>query len=259
MRWIDARADSFETGLHQAAFVGSCAMCGQVAKCRGEVKTAARWFRQSLAGSADTGSWAFTLLVDLPGVLGMAGDATSARQALIEMIPFAEHHGFVYLKPEILLARAWVVAAEGSTSKAVAQTHQAAEVAAAQGQPAVEVSALHTAVCFGDRTVTDRLAELATRVDGPRAPAAAAHAAALAADDGAALHSASVQLEEIGALLLAADAAAAHTRHNRRGSAQAASTRAHRLTQACEGAAPPLAAVAATSTAPAPNSRHRPH
>ncbi|MBA2471327.1 MAG: LuxR family transcriptional regulator, partial [Pseudonocardiales bacterium] len=102
-----------------------------------------------------------------------------------------------------------------------------------------------------------------TQVDGPRAPAAAAHAAALATDDGAALHAASVQLEQIGALLLAVDAAAqataAHTRHNRRGSAQAASTRAHRLTQACEGAAPPLAAVAATSTAPAPNSRHRPH
>ncbi|MGA9309619.1 MAG: helix-turn-helix transcriptional regulator, partial [Pseudonocardiaceae bacterium] len=79
---------------------------------------------------------------------------------------------------------------------------------------------------------------------------AAAHAAALAADDGAALHAASVQLEEMGALLLAADAAAqaatAHARHQRRGSAQAATTRAHRLAQACEGACTPaLAALAA--------------
>jgi DNA-binding NarL/FixJ family response regulator len=109
---------------------------------------------------------------------------------------------------------------------------------------------LHTAVCFGDRTVADRLAQLATQLDGPRAPAAAAHAAALATDDGAALHAASVQLEQIGALMLAADATAqaatVHTRQGRHGSAQAATTRAHQLAQACEGArTPALAALAA--------------
>ncbi|MGB8257672.1 MAG: helix-turn-helix transcriptional regulator, partial [Pseudonocardiaceae bacterium] len=65
-----------------------------------------------------------------------------------------------------------------------------------------------------------------------------------------ALHAASVQLEQIGALLLAADAAAqaaaAHTRQDRRGSAQAATTRAHRLAQACEDVrTPALAAIAA--------------
>ena len=143
-----------------------------------------------------------------------------------------------------------MAAAEGCVSEAVALARQAAEVAAAQHQPAVEVLGLHTAVCFGDRTVADRLAQLATQVDGPRAPAAAAHAAALAADDGAALHAASVHLEQIGALLLAADAAAqaaaAHTRQGRRGSAQTAAARAHRLAQACEGArTPALAALAA--------------
>jgi DNA-binding NarL/FixJ family response regulator len=145
-----------------------------------------------------------------------------------------------------------VAAAEGSLSEALSLARQAAEVAASQHQPAVEVFALHTAVCFGDRTVADRLAELATQVDGPRAPAAAAHAAALAAEDGAALHAASVQLEQIGALLLAADAAAqaaaVHTHQDRRGSADAhaAISRAHRLAQACEGArTPALAAIAA--------------
>jgi DNA-binding NarL/FixJ family response regulator len=59
-----------------------------------------------------------------------------------------------------------------------------------------------------------------------------------------------VQLEQLGALLLAADAAAqaaaAYTRQDRRGSAHAATTRAHRLAQACEGArTPALAAIAA--------------
>jgi DNA-binding CsgD family transcriptional regulator len=288
VQWIDARADSSETGLHQAAVVGSSwvrglllaglldqadhaarryrercqdtpgigdvitsAMCAAVAQSRGQVKTAARWFRQSLAGlgSADTAGWAFTLLFDLPGALGMAGDATSARQAFGDMTA-AWNPAFAFLGSEVLLAEAWVAAAEGSISEAVVLARHAAEVAVSQYQPAVEVFALHTAVCFGDRTVAHRLAELATLVDGPRAPAAAAHAVALAADDGAALHAASVQLEKIGALLLAADAAAqaaaAHIRHDRRGSAQAASTHAHRLAEACEGArTPALAAVAA--------------
>ncbi|MGH3945600.1 MAG: helix-turn-helix transcriptional regulator, partial [Pseudonocardiaceae bacterium] len=200
-------------------------------------------------GSADTAGVAFTLLFDLPGALGMAGDATSARQAFGDMTA-AWNPAFAFLEPEVLLAQAWVAAAEGTVTEAVALARQAAEVAGSQHQPAVEVVALHTAVCFGDRTVAGRLAELATQVDGPRAPAAAAHAAALAADDGAALHAASLQLEQLGALLLAADASAqaagAYTRHNLRGSAQAASTRAHRLADACEGArTPALATIAA--------------
>jgi ATP/maltotriose-dependent transcriptional regulator MalT len=287
VRWIDARADAFETGLYQAAIIGSSwvrglllaglidqaddaarryrercedgsglgevftsAMCGAVAQSRGQVYTAARWFRQSLAGTADQGTQAFTLLMDLPGALGMAGDATSARDAVGQLTPFARHPGLLFCQPEWLLAQAWVAAAEGGVSQAIALAGQAAELATSQHQPAVEVLALHSAVCFGDRTVADRLATLAAQVDGPRAGAAAAHAAALAAEDGAALHAASLTLEKMGALLPAADAAAqaaaAHTRQDRRGSAQAASTRAEQLAQACEGArTPALAAMAA--------------
>jgi DNA-binding NarL/FixJ family response regulator len=162
----------------------------------------------------------------------------------------AQHPTYVYLEPDVKLAQAWVAAAEGGVSEAVAMARKAAEAAASQDQLAVEVVALHTAVCFGDRAVADRLTQLTTQVDGPRAGVASAHAAALAADDGDALHRASVRLEEMGALLLAADAAAqaaaVHTRNCRRGSAQAAAIRARRLAHACEGArTPALAAVAA--------------
>ncbi|MGH3974653.1 MAG: helix-turn-helix transcriptional regulator, partial [Pseudonocardiaceae bacterium] len=289
---IDARAESFEIGLHQAAIVAmpwvrglllaglldradqatrryrercqdtpgpgnmiTSSMCAHVAISRGQVRTAARWLRQAMASIQNRGTgpsvWVF-LLVGLPSAFGMAGDAITARQVLAEMNT-VRHPAFLYLEPDVLLARAWVAAAEGGVSEAVTLARQAAEVATSQGQPAVEVFALHTAVCFGDRTLADRLAQLATQVDGPRAPAAAAHAAALATDDGAALHAASVQLEQMGALLLAADAAAqaaaAHTRQGRRGSAQAAATRAHRLAQACEGARTP---ALATLTTPLP-------
>jgi DNA-binding NarL/FixJ family response regulator len=292
VRRIDALAGSFEIGLHQAATVVfgwlrglllaslldradqtaqwyrercpdppgppadvfTSLMSAAVASFRGQVQTAARWYRQAIAAThgADRGGWSFIGLVGLTGALGMAGDATAARQALGEMTA-ARHPTYVYLEPNVRLAQAWVSAAEGSVSEALALAQQAAEVAASQHQPAIEVLALHTAVCFGDRTVAERLAQLATQVDGPRAGAAAAHAAALATEDGAALHAASVQLEQIGALLLAADAAAqaagVYTRQGRRGSAHTAATRAHHLAQAGEGArTPALAAI----TAPLP-------
>lgn len=234
-----------------AAEITTSYMCAAVAMSGGQVRTAQRWFRQAIAAlhGADPGGWSFHGLVFLTGALGMAGEATRARQALADMTA-ARHPTHVYLEPDVQLAKAWVAAAEGGVSEALVLARKAAEVAASQDQLAMEVVALHTMVCFGDHTVADRLAALASQVDGPRAGAAAAHAAALAADDGDALHAASVQLEKMGALLLAADAAAqaadVHTRHGRRGSAQAAAVRAHQLADSCEGArTPALAAVAA--------------
>jgi DNA-binding NarL/FixJ family response regulator len=285
---IDALVESFEIGLHEGAVVAlwwlrglllaglldradqaarhyrercqdspgpadmiTSLMWAEAAMSRGKVRTAARRYRQAIVAihGADPGNLSLIGLVGLASALGMAGDVTSARQTVVEMTA-ARHPMFVFFEPHMRLAQAWAAAAEGSVSEAITLAGQAAEVAVSHRQPAVEVFALHTAVCFGDRTVADRLAQLATQVDGPRAPIAAAHAAAVTADDGAALHAASVQLEQIGALLLAADAAAqaaaAHTRYGRRGSAQAATTRAHRLAQACEGArTPALAAIAA--------------
>ncbi|HEX6401753.1 MAG TPA: LuxR C-terminal-related transcriptional regulator [Pseudonocardiaceae bacterium] len=224
-------------------------MWAEVAIFRGQVEIAARWYRQVVAATygADPANWSFRGLMGLTGALGMTGDATIARQALTEMTT-ARYRGYAFVEPEEFLARAWVVAAEGTVSQAIVLARQAAEVAASQHQPAVEAAALHTAVCFGDRTVTDRLAQLAVQVDGPRAAAAAAHATALATADAAGLLEASRQLEQMGAMLLAADAAAqaaaVYTGQGRRGSAQTATACAHRLAQACEGA-PALAALAA--------------
>jgi DNA-binding NarL/FixJ family response regulator len=289
LRWVDACIKRCEITMHQAAIIVAMWMrgmvlaglldqaehtarryqerfqdtrgnlmnlfwLGELAKSRGQVETTARWCRQVIAGSqgADPAGYSFIGLVGLTEALGMAGDAAAARQTLAEILTIHNPELVGIGEPAMLLAGAWVAAAEGSVSEARIQARHAAEVAASQQQLALEVVTLHTAVCFGDRTVAARLAEPATQVDGPRAPAAAAHAAALAADDGAALHAASIQLETMGALLLAADAAAqaadAHTRHGRRGSAQAAATRAQRLAQACEGARTPALAAPPTLT-----------
>lgn len=171
----------------------------------------------------------------------------------------ARHPGFVVLEPEAVLAGAWVAAAEGALSEATARAHEAARVAARMGQPAHEVTALQTAACFGDRTVAVRLAELAAAVDGPRAPAAAAFAAALAAADADALLAASVRFEELGDLLTALDAAAhaaaVHGRRGRRGSAQFAADRARELAAACQGARTPAAAALAEPAPLTPRER----
>src|SRR5581483_5103569 len=93
-----------------------CTMCGAVAQARGQVRTATRWFGEALAASVPT----FTLPVDPHGALGMAGDAASARDAWRRIAPTAEHPGFAHIKPELQLGRAWMAAAEGSISEAIA-------------------------------------------------------------------------------------------------------------------------------------------
>jgi DNA-binding NarL/FixJ family response regulator len=229
----------------------SRAVVGDVELARGRVASSLRLFREARAGMDEPGNFGGCLyfcLLSTTRALAVSGDHVAARLALAEAQEM-RHPALLLLEPDMLLARAWVAAAEGVVSEAVALTHEAAEVAAGHGQLAHEVLALHTAVCFGDGSVADRLADLATRVGGPRASAAAAQAAALAAGDGDALRAASFQLEQIGDLLAAVDAAAqasaAYTRRDQRTLATAASARAHRLAEACEGARTPALIAAA--------------
>src|SRR6185437_10629478 len=67
------------------------------------------------------------------------------------------------------IARAWVAAAQGDVSQAVATLLSAAETARANGQFAAEVMCLQTATQFGDHSGASRLVELAAIVEGPRA------------------------------------------------------------------------------------------
>ncbi|MGD9525766.1 LuxR C-terminal-related transcriptional regulator [Pseudonocardia sp.] len=222
---------------------------GLVLLDRGRVRAAARVLRE--AGAELRGMhpvWSYVSAVGLTLALGMAGEATGARQALAAAQTQRRHPALVFREPDWLLARAWVAAAEGAVAEARALAGAAATLAAAQTQPAVEVVARHTAVCFGDREQAARLAELSREVDGPRAPAAAAHSAALAATDGDGLRTAAAQLADMGATLLAADAAAqaaaAYARHGRKGSALTAAAQAHRLARLCGGAGTPALAAA---------------
>ena len=113
------------------------------------------------------------------------------------------------------------------------------------------MSALHTAVRFGDRSHTERLAELAKTLNTPLAEAIATHAGGLANHDGDVLDVAAARFADLGAVALAADAAAQaareHARTGHRGKEVESSTRAYGLagqggirTPAVEAAARPL-------------------
>ena len=111
-----------------------------------------------------------------------------------------------------------------------------------------EVLALHDRARFGDAAVAaavvPRLDELADIVDGRLAPACAAHAHALAADDGTGLDAAAATFTDLGFDLFAAEAqaaaASAHGAAGHRAAAHTSAERARRLAIACEGASTPL-------------------
>jgi DNA-binding CsgD family transcriptional regulator/energy-coupling factor transporter ATP-binding protein EcfA2 len=135
--------------------------------------------------------------------------------------------------PELELARAWVEASEGQTSSARRHAIRAAEIARQSGMCAVEMRALHTAVRFGDRSQSARLSELARTLDAPLPEAIAMQARALADHDGHLLDEVADRFSDIGAMALAADAAAQAAREHARASQRAkgleSSARAHWL------------------------------
>jgi DNA-binding CsgD family transcriptional regulator len=181
-------------------------------------------------------------------LLARLGDVCAATAALPQL-ENRRHPAMDWFQSDRLLAAAWVAAAQGAVSPAIATAREAAEFAREHGQLVREVMCLQTATQFGDKHQAARLADLSALVEGPRATAAAALADALAAGDGSELEAVSAQLEAIGDLFAAADAAAhaavAHRTHDRRGAALTAATRARRLAQECGGAVSPALREAA--------------
>jgi DNA-binding CsgD family transcriptional regulator len=244
------RRDTIDVPFQQAwhsFFTGLSAMS------RGDLTAAQRALQETIAhlesggGGRMTKSFARSWLT---AVTGMAGRADDARRefAAIEWSAQDAESGVWDL--ERFIAEAWTCATEGATSQAISILRDAAAKESERGRPAWEVLLLQTATQFGDHTTAPRLAELADQVQGPRAPAAAAHAAALAAGDGDGLMDASRQYEAFGDRIAAADAAAhavvAYQHAGLRGAAMNASATAERLAVECQGAHTPALRAART-------------
>jgi DNA-binding CsgD family transcriptional regulator/tetratricopeptide (TPR) repeat protein len=218
---------------------------GMVALVQGQVATARASLTEALALLGEHDPYRFARLWhgELACAAALAGDPAGAARWVAEMDRRADEANRLF-EARLELDRAWVAAGSGELTRALTLAGRAAELARAREQRTVEVTALYDIARLGrPELVTDRLATLAASIEGRFAATAAASAAALAASDGVALDEAAATFEELGALLLAAEAAVAaagcHQRAGRQASAKAAVVRAGAFAAACEGARTP--------------------
>ena len=225
------------------------AMRGLVHLARGALSSACAAFRDSMLAMSGgfTSVWSMPVAAWWAQAEGARGDGEAAAAALRRAEDAYGPHLAVFL-PELELARAWERAAVGQTTAAQNHVVRAAQIAHHSGMYAVEMSALHTAVRFDDRSQSARLEELAATLNTPLAEAIAEHAGGLANHDGDLLDAAADRFADLGAVALAADAAAQaaheHARTGDRGKEVASSARAHGLASQGEIRTPAVAAAA---------------
>jgi DNA-binding NarL/FixJ family response regulator len=221
------------------------AALGMAALAKGDLVVAVRCLSAAsngLGDQTDPSGILYRFSIMHTEALARSGQVEAAAAAM-EATRQLRHPSFPYVESGYLLATAWVAAAAGRVTDARETSCRAAEFARSHGQLTREVLSLQAAIQFGDVSGAGRLAELATLVEGPRAPLSARHAHALADDDAAGLDAVSRDLEAMGDKLAAADAAAqaatSHRRTGRNGSALTASARAQLLAKECGGAVSP--------------------
>ncbi|OLP00814.1 AAA family ATPase [Mycolicibacterium porcinum] len=198
------RITDFTQLLQPGRSIGEVLMA-DVLLVRGRYDEAITLLRKATAALAPTGySWgplAWMLLAQAVGQRGMpveAGKALSRAES---------RHGLksMLFAPELALARAWTCSARNDSVGAVAAARQAAKAAERGGQSAVMLRALHDAVRLGDTRAVDALARV--DLDCAFEQLTLAHARALAAGDGAALHAVSARYRDAGMIGAADDAA----------------------------------------------------
>lgn len=206
----------------EPAILVHCTTRAQAALFRGRAAEAVPLLREGLAiyrRSAPAGFHFVSLLLgQLAHAEALAGDAQAAQVALAESDQTRRPSlKVLWLWAE--LARPWVAIAQGDQAQAIELAHRAADLARASGGWAQEAFALHDLVRLGSpRASAGRLAELAATAQGELIGLMAAHAAAAAAGDGAALDRVADALASLGANLLAAEALAQASRaHDRAG------------------------------------------
>jgi DNA-binding NarL/FixJ family response regulator len=213
-----------------------------VALARGRVRTAVRWGQENLA-QVPAGGDATLPHLNLVLPLALAGDLDGAEAAFgrakVERIGRSR---LALLGVEE--ARRWIEAGRGSLSNAVKLALEAADLAESMGVNDSYAVALHDAARLGGAAqVASRLRLVAGRVEGPMVALYTAHATALTSKDAVALDQLAGCFERIGAMLLAAEAAAeaavAHRAAGRDQASRVSATRALVLAGQCQGARTP--------------------
>lgn len=240
-RWAD---------VPRVPHIVATAIEGLAAAAQGEIATAVERLRTAVSAVenlSETRWLGYVLWVPYTQALAQAGRVDEALAAQAGMHR-SRHPAFDFFEPARLCSEAWVAAARGLTSEAVALARSGADIARARGQHSREILCLQAALSFGEHRHGSRLAELAGMVEGPRAGLVARWADALAADDGERLLAVSADFEQMGDRVAAADSAAqaalAFAGQDRRGARLSASERVNRLISESAASTPATRAAA---------------
>ncbi|MEU4360030.1 helix-turn-helix transcriptional regulator [Streptomyces virginiae] len=209
----------------------------------GRLADARRWYAEALALARSE---------PVPIILRLAASGLAASSALLGDIVCAQdalegfdgYPDFPFLTGEDRLGEAWLLASRGQLRASQEVVLRAADRARQAGYASSEMLLLTEAARMGAAPlVQDRLCELAKRCDGVFAAVRSRFATALSARDGGLLATASQELESMGALLLAAEAAAAAAHAFSQDGQSRAATRwaatAAALRERCQGASSP--------------------
>ncbi|BCB79669.1 hypothetical protein Pflav_060790 [Phytohabitans flavus] len=189
----------------------------QAARLRGRSAEALRGSLQACAVLAGSRVFAGLAHAERAHAAALLGDADEAQAAMADSDQ-THRPGMAILYPWREQARAWVAACGGDVEQAITALVALAGRLRGDGFAGHESLILHDLVRLGcatlpigwpdgeAQTVAERLAELATVVDGPLTALMARHAAA--ASDGAELLAVADAFADRGLLLFAADAAA---------------------------------------------------
>jgi len=224
-------------------------LIGTIELARGSFLDTMSRMEQTVAAltAESAASWSFPARLLLAQSYCALGRVEPGAKMVAELrTRFGQH--VALFGPQLRIAESWLAAAEGNVSRAIELALDAAGLARESGQQAIEMLALHDAVRFGDQSCLLRLVEVANATGGRLATALAAHAAAVADHNADAIYAAAQQLEQIGALLSAADAAAQaavayEAAGDRRHAGEAGGT-ANRLAATCGGLRTPALELA---------------
>ncbi|NJC73695.1 AAA family ATPase [Planosporangium thailandense] len=180
----------------------------QAARLRGRLHDAARYAGQAAALLATSKLYAPLSFAERAHVAALSGDLTLAAQAMAQCD--ASHRPTVDIHyPWLEQARAWVAIGAGDTRTGVETLTDLLGRLRADRFAGHELHVLHDLVRLGRADeVVERLAELATRLEGPLAPVMAWHARAAADRDGRGLLAAAEAFANLGLSMYAAEAAA---------------------------------------------------
>jgi DNA-binding CsgD family transcriptional regulator/tetratricopeptide (TPR) repeat protein len=187
----------------------AAAVLGTVAVDTGHLWQAIGWLQEAAADLRERDPHrilAMTLAAQAQALAG-AGQATQAVAVMAEA-DAVSHPLPAGLLLDMDLAQAWVLAATGEVSRARSLALDSAEAAQRAGRHAMELGALHGALRLGaGGDISARISLTGTLVSGQLAAGYVDHAQALHAHDGPRLDAVSVAFEQMGALVLAAEAA----------------------------------------------------